>query len=198
MYRWFLIRRSSSRSVPFRRHLNRWRRYRQNRYRKNSRPGHRTVRHRQDPEETIALTIVSRVTVLRETDPRVSALRETEETVPALVRMQTGATDLRVIVPRETDLRETDREALTTDLQDPALKEVNQTVVSVIMQAADVALTAADVTDATVKTVVTQETAEITEAVSSETETTKPPRILAEMLRPLRILKRRAVKTRDV
>lgn len=195
MYRWFLIRRSSNRSVPFRRHLNRWRRYRQNRYRKNSRPGHRTVRHRQDPEETIALTIVSRVTVLRETDPRVSALRETEETVPALVRMQTGATDLRVIVPRETDLRETDREALTTDLQDPALKEVNQTVVSVIMQAADVALTAADVT---VRMDVMAETAEITEAVSSETETTKPPRILAEMQRPLRTLKRRAVKTRDV
>ena len=195
MYRWFLIRRSSSRSVPFRRHLNRWRRYRQNRYRENSRPGRRTVRHRQDPEETIALTIVSRVTVLRETDPRVSALRETEETVPVLVRMQTGATDLRVIVPRETDLRETDREALTTDLQDPALKEVNQTVVSVIMQAADVALTAADVT---VRMDVMAETAEITEAVSSETETTNPPRILAEMLRPLRILKRRAVKTRDV
>jgi len=195
VYRWFLIRRSSSLSVPFRRYLSRWRRYRQSRWQENSRQDLSQVSLRQDPEEITALTIVSRVIARRVTDPRVSALRVTEETVPDLIRMQTGATDLRVIGHRETDLRETDREALTTDLQDPALKEVNQTVVSVIMQAADVALTAADVT---VRMDVMAETAEITEAVSSETETTKPPRILAEMQRPLRILRRRAVRTRDV
>lgn len=209
MYRWFPIRRSNSPSVPFRRHLNRWRRYRQSRYRKNryrknrfrenSRQDHRAVRHRQDRAETTALTIVSRVTVLRATDPRVSVLRGIEETVPALIRMQTGATDLRVIVLRVTDLRATDREALTTDLQDPALREDSQTVVSVIMQPeADVALTEAAVTDATVRTDVMAETVEMEEAVSSETETTNPPRILAEMLLPLRIWRRRAVRTRDV